>query len=252
MEENSQSALVIENLRKQYEGTDQPALESLNLHIRRGEIFGLLGPNGAGKTTAISILSTILQPNSGRVTICGINSLRHPKKARRCIGLVPQDIALYLELTAWENLAFFGRLQGLGGRHLKTSIKNALQAVGLEQSAHQRLSSFSGGMKRRANLAAGILHAPQVLFLDEPTIGIDAQSRQLIMEKLQEIKRNNTTMIYTTHYMEEAQQICDRLAIMDRGRILIMGSPAEVLAEHPQCDNLGELFLYLTGRALRD
>ncbi len=252
MKKNPQPAVVIENLTKQYEGSDQPALDGLNLHIRRGEIFGLLGPNGAGKTTTISILSTILRPSSGHVAICDIDSLKHPRQARRLIGLVPQDIALYSELTAWENLDFFGRLQGLVGQHLRTGIQNALQAVGLEQRAHQRVSAYSGGMKRRANLAAGILHDPRVLFLDEPTIGIDAQSRQLIMEKLQAIKKNGTAIIYTTHYMEEAQQLCDRVAIMDKGRILILGTPSEVMADHPQCGNLGELFLHLTGRALRD
>lgn len=252
MEENSRFAVVIENLAKRYQGTDQPALENLDLHIRKGEIFGLLGPNGAGKTTAISILSTILQPSRGRVWICGIDSLKHPRQARRCIGLVPQDIALYPELTAWENLSFYGRLQGLGGGHLKSCIQNALKAVGLEQSARRKVFTYSGGMKRRANLAAGILHDPQVLFLDEPTVGVDAQSRQLIMEKLHKIKATGSAMLYTTHYMEEAQQLCDRLAILDKGRILIMGTPSEVVARHPQCNNLGELFLHLTGRALRD
>jgi len=249
---SSPFALEIDDLAKLYEGADQPALDGVSLRIRRGEIFGLLGPNGAGKTTAISILSTIMQPSSGRVAVCGIDSLKHPRQVRRRIGLVPQDIALYPELTAWENLAYLGRLQGLGGRHLKARIQNVLQAVGLEQSAHQKINTYSGGMKRRANLAAGMLHEPRVLFLDEPTIGIDAQSRQLIMEKLQAIKKSGATIIYTTHYMEEAQQLCDRLAIIDKGRILVLGTPAEVMAGHPHCDNLGELFLELTGRALRD
>jgi ABC-2 type transport system ATP-binding protein len=252
MEATSRSALVVENLGKQYGGAEKPALSGLDLSIRRGEIFGLLGPNGASKTTAISILSTTLQPDCGRVTLCDVDILKHPRQARRHIGLVPQDIALYPDLTAWENLSFFGRLQGLGGNLLKTRIQKALEAVGLAQRAHQRVSDYSGGMKRRANLAAGILHHPRVLFLDEPTVGVDAQSRQLILDELHKIKRTGTTIIYTTHYMEEAQQLCDRLAILDQGRILIMGTPVEVMEQHPQCGNLGDLFLKLTGKALRD
>ncbi len=252
MEEKAPSAVVVEDLAKQYAGADKMALDGLSLSIRAGEIFGLLGPNGAGKTTAISILSTILQPTRGRVTLCDIDSLAHPKKARRCIGLVPQEIALYPELTARENLAFFGRLQGLGGSQLKVNIDNALKSVGLEQSAHRKVATFSGGMKRRANLSVGMLHDPKILFLDEPTVGVDAQSRQMIMDKLQEIQQNGTTMIYTTHYMEEAQQLCDRIAIMDQGRILVMGTASELLASHPKCNDLGELFISLTGKDLRD
>ncbi|MGD8844763.1 MAG: ABC transporter ATP-binding protein [Desulfobacteraceae bacterium] len=252
MEENSGFAVVIEDLAKQYAGSGRMALDGLSLNIGAGEIFGLLGPNGAGKTTAISILSTILQPSRGRVAICDIDILAHPKPVRRCIGLVPQEIALYPELTARENLAFFGSLHGLGGSHLKRLIDSALYAVGLDQSAHRKVSAFSGGMKRRANLAAGMLHDPRVLFLDEPTVGVDAQSRQMIMEKLQEIRNSGTTMIYTTHYMEEARQLCDRIAIMDNGRILVMGKPSELLEAHPLCSDLGELFITLTGKDLRD
>jgi ABC-2 type transport system ATP-binding protein len=252
MEENSSFAVVIEDLAKQYAGSGRMALDGLSLTIGAGEIFGLLGPNGAGKTTAISILSTVLEPSRGRVAICGIDSLAHPKPARRCIGLVPQEIALYPELTVQENLSFFGRLHGLGGRHLKRSIDNALLCVGLAQSARRKVSTFSGGMKRRANLAAGMLHEPRILFLDEPTVGVDAQSRQMIMEKLLEIKKGGSTMIYTTHYMEEAQQLCNRIAIMDKGRILVMGKPGELLDAHPLCNDLGELFITLTGKDLRD
>jgi ABC-2 type transport system ATP-binding protein len=252
MEEKLRFAVVIEDLAKQYADADKLALDGLNLSIGAGEIFGLLGPNGAGKTTAISILSTIVKPTRGRITICGIDSLAHPGQVRRCIGLVPQEIALYPELTARENLAFFGRLQGLGGSQLKQNIDSALGAVGLQQNARRKVSTFSGGMKRRANLAAGMLHNPRILFLDEPTVGVDAQSRRMIMDKLIETRQNGTTMIYTTHYMEEAQQLCDRIAIMDRGRILVIGTAAELLAAHPRCGDLGELFISLTGKELRD
>lgn len=246
------SALVVENITKYYATPSKPAVDNLNLEIRQGELFGLLGPNGAGKTTTISILSTILQPNSGAVAICGINGLAHPMQARTLIGLVPQEIALYPELTVWENLAFFARLYGLTGSALNTGIANALHIVGLEDKAHERVATFSGGMKRRANLAAGMVHSPKVLFLDEPTAGIDAQSRQLILKRLREVKQSGVTMVYTTHYMEEAEALCDRVAIMDRGRILAKGAPLELIAQTPLCQNLGELFLTLTGRDLRD
>jgi ABC-2 type transport system ATP-binding protein len=252
MSTHSESTLVVENLTKQYSGAAQPALDGLWMEIQRAEIFGLLGPNGAGKTTTVSILSTVLRPSSGRVTVCGYDSLKKPMRTRGLIGLVPQEIALYPELTAWENLAFFGRLQGLRGELLHSRIVTALQAVGLEAKAHQKIATYSGGMKRRANLAAGIVHAPRLLLLDEPTVGIDAQSRQLILDKLFQIKQAGTAILYTTHYMEEAQQLCDRVAIMDKGRILCQGAPREVIAAHPQCRSLGELFLHLTGKELRD
>lgn len=252
MEHAQPMALVVKNLTKHYNGAPEPAVDGVNLTVRHGEIFGLLGPNGAGKTTTLSMLSTILKPAGGAVTVCGIDSLRHPMKARRLIGLVPQDIALYPELTARENLTFFGRLYGLTGRDLKTRVLKALCAVGLEKKADEKLTSYSGGMKRRVNLAAGILHTPLLLFLDEPTVGIDAQSRQLIIETLQGMKNSGTTILYTTHYMEEAKQLCDRVAIMDKGRILTLGTIPQILADHPPCRNLGELFLQLTGKDLRD
>ena len=252
MDDIHPNAIVIENLSKRYAGAEHPALDGLDLQIRKGEIFGLLGPNGAGKTTTISVLSTLLPPSSGRVFIGRIDCAQSPKQARQRIGLVPQEIALYPELTAKENLSFFGKLQGLSGRNLHAGIQMALSAVGLESHSLRKVSTFSGGMKRRANLAAGILHTPPVLLLDEPTVGIDAQSRQLIMEKLKDLKRAGTTMVYTTHYMEEAQSLCDRVAIMDKGRILALGTADRLVADHPPSHNLGELFMELTGKDLRD
>jgi ABC-2 type transport system ATP-binding protein len=252
MPQRAQMAIVVENLTLRYAPQTPPALNGLSLAVQQGEIFGLLGPNGAGKTTAISILSTILKPDSGRVSLCGIDSLRDPVQVRRLIGLVPQEIALYPELTAWENLDFFGRLQGLGGGNLRSRIVESLKAVGLEEKGFQKVSTYSGGMKRRANLAIGMIHTPRVLFLDEPTVGIDAQSRELIMQRLKDQQKRGTTIIYTTHYMEEAQQLCDRVAIMDKGRILCQGTPAQVVEGQPPCADLNERFLHLTGRALRD
>jgi ABC-2 type transport system ATP-binding protein len=230
---------------------DRPAVAALDLTILQGEIFGLLGPNGAGKTTTIAILSTTLGPEGGTVTVCGENLLKNTHRARRRIGLVPQEIALYPELTANENLDFFGRMHHLKGAALKAAREAALAAVGLSARGDQKVATFSGGMKRRINLAAGLLHRPAMLFLDEPTVGIDAQSRHLILDKLLALKAEGLTMLYTTHYMEEAEQLCDRVAIMDRGRILRTGPPGELVAAE-ECRDLGELFLHLTGRELRD
>jgi ABC-2 type transport system ATP-binding protein len=243
--------LVAQDLVKHYSGMARPAVAGLDLTIARGEILGLLGPNGAGKTTTIAMLSTTLRPDRGRVRVCGLDALRKTRRARAHIGLVPQEIALYAELTAAENLHFFGRLQRLQGRDLKSACEEALTAVGLENRAHQKVATFSGGMKRRTNLAAGLLHRPDLLFLDEPTVGIDAQSRQLILEKLLDLKSQGLTMLYTTHYMEEAAQLCDRVAVMDHGRLLRTGPPGELVADEG-CRDLGELFLQLTGRELRD
>ncbi len=244
--------LEVTDLVKRYNGAARPALDGLTFAIRPGEILGLLGPNGAGKTTAVSIISTILAPSGGHVAVCGIDLRKTPRQVRPLIGLVPQEIALYAELTARENLTFFGRLQGLRGTRLKQRVAAALAAVGLEARAHQKIATFSGGMQRRINLAVGILHTPRLLLLDEPTVGIDPQSRHLILEKLQAIKQEGAAMLYTTHYMEEAQQLCDRVAIMDNGRILCQGPPNDLITARPDCRSLGELFLHLTGRELRD
>jgi ABC-2 type transport system ATP-binding protein len=248
---NRTAVLCAQGLVKQYPGMARPAVDDLDLTIARGEIFGLLGPNGAGKTTTIAMLSTTLRPDRGRVAACGLDALRETRKVRAQIGLVPQEIALYAELTAAENLNFFGRLQHLRGGRLNRARGEALAVVGLENRADQKVATFSGGMKRRINLAAGLLHHPDLLFLDEPTVGIDAQSRQLILEKLLALKADGLTMLYTTHYMEEAAQLCDRVAIMDHGRILRTGSPGD-LVRSEGCRDLGELFLQLTGRELRD
>jgi ABC-2 type transport system ATP-binding protein len=243
--------LSAQGLVKHYPGMARPAVDHLDLTIAKGEIFGLLGPNGAGKTTTIAMLATTLRPDRGRVRVCGLDALRETRRARIHIGLVPQEIALYGELTAGENLNFFGRLQNLRGTRLKRAREEALAFVGLEQRADEVLATFSGGMRRRVNLAAGLLHRPDLLFLDEPTVGIDAQSRQLILEKLLALKAQGLTMLYTTHYMEEAAQLCDRVAIMDLGQMLRTGPPGD-LVRSEGCRNLGELFLQLTGRELRD
>jgi len=188
----------------------------------------------------------------GRLFIGGLDLFKQSRRAKAAFGLVPQDIALYPRLTARENLHYFGRLCGLGGEPLQKRIEKCLQLTGLENRADQRIETFSGGMKRRANLAAGILHEPPLLFLDEPTVGIDAQSRNMILEKLALLRDQGMGMLYTTHYMEEAEYLCSQVAIIDEGRIVDHGSPRQLLERNAECRNLGDLFLRLTGKQLRD
>jgi ABC-2 type transport system ATP-binding protein len=244
--------LIASELVKTYPGASEPALRGLSLRVAPGEILGLLGPNGAGKTTAISILCALLRPDRGAVTIAGIDVLRQPRRVRPLIGLVPQEIALYPTLSARENLQFFGRMYGLAGRALRERVAAALALVGLEEPADRPVATFSGGMKRRANLAVGILHTPQLLFLDEPTVGIDPQSRGVILDNLRQLQQQGMAMVYTTHYMEEAAQLCQRVAVVDHGRVIAEGAPATLVAAESGCANLEDLFLRLTGRQLRD
>jgi ABC-2 type transport system ATP-binding protein len=244
--------LQAKGLTKTYPKTRMPALSDFNLSLESGEIVGLLGPNGAGKTTAISLMTGLLAPDFGNVHICGINLFKHSRQARQWIGLVPQHIALYPNLTAAENLSYLGRMYRLSGRVLKERIDTYLEMVGLSNSSRIRIAAYSGGMIRRANLAAALLHEPRMLFLDEPTIGIDPQSRNMILDRLSDLGRSGTSMLYTTHYMEEAEKICTRVAIIDEGRIISQGSPKDLIQGHPGCEHLGALFLQLTGKELRD
>jgi len=246
------AAIVVRQLAKTYRGSNTPAVNGVDLTIEDGEILGLLGPNGAGKTTTLSILCGLMKPTRGTVRFEGVDVVRHPARAKALIGLVPQDVALYPSLTAAENLRFFARMHGLAGKALATRVDECLSVVGLEESAGRRIGTFSGGMKRRANLAAGLVHKPAILMLDEPTVGIDAQSRNVIFENLHRLNRSGATMIYATHYMEEAEQLCSRVAIMDGGSILKEGPPKRLIEERPTCQNLEQLFLELTGRYLRD
>jgi ABC-2 type transport system ATP-binding protein len=244
--------LRAEGLAKTYPQARMPALSSFSLSVGPGEIVGLLGPNGAGKTTAISLLTGLLAPDSGSVHICGTDLFRHPRRARQWIGLVPQHIALYPSLTAAENLSYFGSMYRICGRELKTRVNACLETVGLAHSAHVRIDAFSGGMQRRANLAVALMHRPRLLFLDEPTAGVDPQSRNLILDRLAELSRSGAGMLYTTHYIEEAEKICSRIAVIDEGRTIAQGTLLELANAHPGCSDLGQLFLQLTGKALRD
>lgn len=250
--EQGEALLLVEQLVKMYRGATVPALNGLDFKVFSGEIFGLLGPNGAGKTTAISIICTLLRQTSGRVLLNLKDTLLSPSGVRAMIGLAPQDLALYPTLTARENLRYFGRLYGITGQTLSDCIDRSLALVGLAGTADTRIDAYSGGMKRRANLAAAILHTPRLLILDEPTVGIDAQSRNMLLENLKGLRAAGMTLLYTTHYMEEAEQLCDRIAVIDRGRIIATGTPGELIRQNDGCSNLEDVFLQLTGKQLRD
>ena len=245
-------AIEINDLVKIYKGCDEPALNGINLVVPHGEIFGLLGPNGAGKTTTINILCGIINPTSGSLKVSGLDSTRNREEIQHLIGVVPQDIALYPTLTARENLYFMGSMFGLSGRRLKERVNECLAVFGLEKFADRLIRTYSGGMKRRVNLIAGILHRPCILFLDEPTVGIDVQSRNVIIEYLKQLNAQQTTIIYTSHYMEEAEILCSSIAIIDNGKIITQGRPDEMTGSQPGFTNLESIFLQLTGRKLRD
>ena len=221
--------LIVEDLWKSYAETD--AVRGLTFEISRGEFFGLLGPNGAGKTTTIGILSGLIEPTRGRISIDGFDLISRPMEAKARLGLVPQSFALYPTLCARDNLVFFGRIYGLKGKRLKERIASVLEIVELKDRANQTVASFSNGMKRRLNIAVGLLHEPEILILDEPTVGVDTQSRNAILESLDTLNKSGVTVLYTTHYIEEAQRLCDRVAIMDQGKIIALNNPARLIQD---------------------
>ena len=218
--------LVADKLHKVF--GERVAVQSLSFGMRRGEIFSLLGPNGAGKTTTISMLSCLLAPTSGDAQVDGHSVRTEPEAVKRVIGVVPQEIALYKPLSARENLMFWGRMYGLGGAALSRRVDEVLELVGLRDRARDRLETFSGGMQRRINLAAGLLHRPQLVFLDEPTVGIDPQSRRNILDMVKRLNAEGMTVLYTTHYMEEAQELSHRIGIIDQGQLIALGTLDEL------------------------
>lgn len=209
----------------------QKAVDGVSFDVARGELFGLLGPNGAGKTTTIGVLSTLLAADGGQVRIGGHDVAAAPAQVRRLIGVVPQEIALYTDLTARDNLMFWGRLHGLGGAALSRRVEDLLVLADLADQAKRRVENYSGGMMRRLNLVAGLIHQPEVLFLDEPTVGIDAQARTRILELIAGLGRQGLTVIYTTHYLEEAEQLCDRIGVIDRGRLVALGDKESLIGQ---------------------
>lgn len=242
----------IHQLYKRYAGNDRYALNGLSLSIGKGEIFGLLGPNGAGKTTLISILCGMIPPTVGEIWFGNLSYKQHIHEISQQIGVVPQEYALYPTLTAIENLYYFGSLYGLSGADLKRRIEDGLCRVGLSDFARKQIRTFSGGMQRRVNLLAGILHRPDVLFLDEPTVGVDVHSKEVIMTLLHELNTAGTTIIYSSHHLNEAQHFCSRIAIIDDGNIVIEGDPNALIAAVDGATTLENVFIHHTGSHLRD
>lgn len=242
----------ISNLSKKYSGTSTYALKELNLDIINGEIFGLLGPNGAGKTTFFSIVCGLMNATSGTAEITGYSISKDLESIKRIVGVVPQDIALYPTLSGRDNLLFIGRMYGLKGKVLKERVQACLTKFGFEKNSDQPVKTYSGGMKRRINLIGGILHEPSILLLDEPTVGMDVQTRTSMMEHLKDLNANKKmTILYTSHYLEQAELFCDRVAIMDQGKILCLGKPDELIKKENGND-LEDVFLKYTGRKIRD
>lgn len=219
--------LIAQDLIKSF--GDVEAVKGVSLQIARGEVFGLLGPNGAGKTTTISMLSGLFPPSGGTITVDGLDLAKETHAAKAKMGLVPQDLALYPTLSARQNLTFWGRIYGLKGKQLQARVAEMLEMVSLTEKADKAIDTYSGGMKRRINIAAGLLHKPHILFLDEPTAGVDPQSRNAIFEGVEALNRAGMTVIYTTHYMEEAQRLCHRVAIVDLGKIIALDTPAALI-----------------------
>ncbi len=218
--------VIVDNLAKHYNG--QAAVRGVSFEVRTGEAFGLLGPNGAGKTTTISMLACLLEPTGGDARIAGASVRQAPMAVRRAIGVVPQEIALYPTLSARENLRFWARMYEVPGHVAGQRIDEVLDIVGLRDRADERIDTYSGGMKRRINIAVGLLHQPKLLMLDEPTVGVDPQSRTNILDTVKQLNRAGLTVLYTSHYMEEVEFLCDRIAIMDLGQIIAMGTQKEL------------------------
>lgn len=245
--------LRTKDLTKKYQ--NRVVVDSLNLEIREGEIFGLLGPNGAGKSTTMNMVCSIVRPTAGTIELMGKNLWKSKKEIIHRIGYIPQDLAIHGNLKAWENVELFASLYGIKGAELKKVVEESLKYVGLWEKKNELAKNFSGGMKRRLNIACAIGHHPDLLIFDEPMVGIDPQSRNFMLEKIKESNQNGATVIYTSHYMEEVEAICTRIAIMDNGKVIACGTSRELkemVASGNENITLEEVFLVLTGKSLRD
>jgi len=231
-----ESILEVKDLKKNY--GDFAAVKGVTFDIKEGEIFSLLGPNGAGKTTTISMLSTLYTPTAGDASIGGHSISKDPMAVKQVIGVVPQEIALYEDLTARENLIFWGQMYGLSGKSLNSRVDEVLEQIGLVDKAQNQVKTYSGGMKRRVNIGVGLLHKPRLLFMDEPTVGIDPQSRRAILDTVKELNKQGMTVLYTTHYMEEAEELSDRVGIIDHGELIALGTQDELTKQVGQTDTL--------------
>ena len=241
------------DLTKKYDG--RTVVDNLNIEIKKGEIFGLLGPNGAGKSTTMNMICNIVKPDYGTVEFMGKDFRKNKKELSKRLGYIPQNLAIHGSLKAWENVELFTSLYGIKGEELKDRIDESLEYVGLSERRNDYAKNFSGGMKRRLNIACAIGHHPDLLIFDEPTVGIDPQSRNFILEKIKESNKNGATVIYTSHYMEEVEAICSRIAIMDNGRVIASGTSDELkklVVDDVESITLEEVFLTITGKKLRD
>ncbi len=245
----SKSDLIIEHLEKKYK--DVTALDDLNLLVAKGELFGLLGPNGAGKTTTISILSGLIKPTNGMAKVCGYDVQKESVKVKELIGVCIQETAIYPYLTGAENIDLFGNLHTMNKTTLNKRRNLLLEKMGLSDDSKKRAGKYSGGMKRRLSLILALIHDPQILFLDEPTVAMDPQSRHAVWDFLKEMKKENKTIILTTHNMEEAEELCNRVGIIDHGKLIALGTPKELINKN-QVASLEEVFIKLTGRTLRE
>ncbi len=230
------SILEVKDLAKSY--GDFTAVKGITFDIKEGEIFSLLGPNGAGKTTTISMLSTLYSPTSGDATIGGHSISKDPMEVKKVIGIVPQELALYEDLTAKENLVFWGQMYGLSGKALNSRVDEVLEQIGLVDKAKNRVKTYSGGMKRRVNIGVGLLHKPRLLFMDEPTVGIDPQSRRAILDTVKDLNQQGMTVLYTTHYMEEAAELSNRVGIIDHGELIALGTQKELTQQVGETETL--------------
>jgi len=242
-------AIVIQNLSKKFE--DVTAVNCLNLEIEKGELFGLLGPNGAGKTTTIKILCGLLEPTSGSTSVSGYDTQKETERVKTLIGVCPQDTAVYQHLSGRENIKLFGDLHAVPKEKLKARVEELLRKLSLLDDANRRAGKYSGGMMRRVNLAMALINDPEIAFLDEPTVGMDPQSRRAVWDFIRELKNQGKTVILTTHYMEEAQELCDRVGVIDHGILIALGSPDQ-LKDKFKAKNLEEVFISLTGRGIRE
>lgn len=247
----SNAAVSIHELAFRYAGQTKPVFTGLQLEVAAGLRFGLFGPNGAGKTTLMNCMTGLLSFHEGSISLLGQKVLPHHKTVNRLFGLVPQDFSFYQELSPVENLAFFGAWYGMDKKQVKERTAVLLEVLGLADVAKKPVDKFSGGMKRRVNLAIGVMHQPAVLFLDEPTVGVDVQTRHAIISYLKELNQQGTTLIYTSHQLQEAEDLCNRIALFDGGRIIAQGTLPQLLAANNET-NLEGLFIKLTGRAYRD
>jgi ABC-2 type transport system ATP-binding protein len=244
--------ITTRNLKKKYNGSELEALKGINLTVFEGEFFGLLGPNSAGKTTLNSLLCGLISPSSGEIIVFDKDVTHSLGQIKKWIGLVPQETALYSALSVRENILFFGHMHGIHGTQLSAKADRFIEIFNLGEHELKLISRCSGGIIRRVNLICGIIHDPLLLLLDEPTLGVDIQLRTMIFDYLTELNKKGTTILYTTHYMKEAESLCSRVNIIDHGEILSDGKPADLIAANPGCTDLGQVFLKITGRDLRD